>query len=66
MFNINSKFSMHCISRLAVLAKCDELFSEHFAMKRCQRKCKKLKHADSHDFAGFMRKIGMKYGNDES
>ena len=50
--------------RLAALAKCDEHFNEHFAMKRRQRRSKQIKYADSHDFAEFMIKLGMEHGND--
>ena len=65
MFKIHFKCSMNCSLRLVTLAKRDEYFKEHFAMKRCQRRSKQIKYADSHEFAGFMRKIGMERGNDE-
>ena len=51
--------------RFAALTKRDEHFNEHFAMKRRQRS-KQIRYADSHDFAGFMGKIGMEHGNDEN
>ena len=66
MFNIHFKRSMKFSLRLAALAKRDEHCNEHFAMKRRQRRSKQIKYADSHDFAGFMGKIGMEYGNDEN
>ena len=66
MFNIHFKCSMNCSFSLAALAKRDKHFKEHFAMKRRQRRSKLIKYADSHDFAGFMREIGMECGNDEN
>ena len=66
MFNIHLKCSMNCSLRLAALGKSDEHFNENFAMKRRQRRSMQIKYADSHDFAGFMRKIGMELGNDEN
>ena len=66
MFNIHSKCSMNCSSRLATLAKRDEHFNEHFAMKRPQRRSKQIKYAHLYAFAGFMRKIGIEHGNDEN
>ena len=66
MFNMHFKCSMNCWLRLAALAKDNEHFDEHLAMKRRQRRSKQIKYADSHDFARFMRKVGMEYGNDEN
>ena len=63
MFNIHFKCWMNCSSRSANLAKRDEHFNGHFAMKRRQRRSKQIKYAHSYGFAGFMRKIGMKHGN---
>ena len=54
------KCSMNCSSRLATLAKLDEHFNKHFAMKRRQRRSKQIKYAHSFGFAGFMRKMEMK------
>ena len=66
MFSIHFKCLMNCSSRLATLTKRDEHFNEHCAMKRRQRRSKKLQHAHSYGFAGFMRKIGIEHGNDEN
>ena len=66
MFNIHFKCSMNCSLCLVTLAKRDEHFNEHFAMKICQRRSKQIKYADNHELAGFMRKIGMERGNDEN
>ena len=38
------KCSMNCSLRLAALAKRDEHFHEHFAMKRRQRRSKQIKY----------------------
>ena len=56
----------YCSSRLATLAKRDENFNEHFAMKRCQRRDKQIKYTHSYGFAGFMRSIDIERRNDEN
>ena len=66
MFNIYFKCSMNCSLPLAALTKRHEHFNEHFVMKRCQRRSKQIKYADSHDFAGFIRKIGVGHWNHEN
>ena len=57
---------MNCSLHLAALAKRDDQFNEQFAMKWRQRRSKEITYADSHDFAGVMREIGMEHGNDEN
>ena len=63
----NAQYSFQMFDELFVaFGHSDEHFNEHFAMIRCQPRSKQLKYADSHGFAGFMRKIRMEHGNAEN